>query len=97
MLSPDTDPLILAAVVLGIQMAVITVALLGDYLVKRRDASLPDTQWQKCKPPIWPFKRGEDGLFFIQHNGQVLRRRVNGRWHYRQDEETIDERLNGFL
>lgn len=51
---------------------------------------MDETLWHRCIP-WWPILRGPDGRFFFRGEGQVWRRRVNGRWQYQQAPETEEE------
>lgn len=46
--------------------------------------------WHKCYGPVFPPRRSIEGKWMIGA-GQVWRRRVGGKWEYRQDEETDEE------
>lgn len=51
---------------------------------------MDETLWHKCFA-WWPIRHGEDGRLFILHQGQVWRRRIDGRWQYKQDPETLED------
>jgi hypothetical protein len=48
--------------------------------------------WHKCRNPFLP-RRTIDGGWTLGA-GQVWKRKVNGKWEYQQDEETMDEFLD---
>ena len=48
-----------------------------------------DNLWHKCELPIFP-RRDVNGGWTIPGRGQVWRRKINGRWQYKQDEETVE-------
>jgi hypothetical protein len=49
-----------------------------------------ETLWHACRTPFIP-KRTVDGGWTLGL-GAVWRRKINGRWQYRQDEETSEQR-----
>lgn len=53
-----------------------------------------ETLWHKCRPPFWSIfwkAPGPDGRFRINDTGQLWRRRVDGKWQYRQDDPTWED------
>jgi hypothetical protein len=55
-------------------------------LVNQGDEAL----WHKCHPPIFPRRTVDEGRTWKV--GQTWRRRnAEGKWEYKQDEETLQE------
>lgn len=53
-----------------------------------------ETLWHKCRPPFWSHfwkLPGPDGRFHLNAAGQLWRRRVDGKWQYRQDDPTWED------
>jgi hypothetical protein len=53
---------------------------------------MDETIWHKCRSPLFHRRTVDGGK--TSHNGQTWRRWRNGRWEYRQDEETEEELLD---
>lgn len=52
-----------------------------------------ETIWHKCRSPFFP-RRTVDGGWTIEHLGQLWRRkRPDGKWEYRQDDETYEDQI----
>jgi hypothetical protein len=49
--------------------------------------------WHKCRAPIIP-RRTIDGRWAMEPGQTWRRKRPDGKWEYRQDNETVDEWLD---
>jgi hypothetical protein len=52
-----------------------------------------DSVWHKCEPPLVP-RRTVNGRWTISMGQTWRRRKTDGRWEYRQNDETEEQYLD---
>jgi hypothetical protein len=48
-----------------------------------------ESLWHKCPSPVFPRRTVDGG--WTEGWAQTWRRKIDGKWQYRQDEETFEE------